>query len=76
MCPLQGDGGGPLVCEKSGQWYQVGIVSGRPNIPGVYTSVASYEEWIEDVILTQKRQRRQQRERERRAGRALLVGLF
>ena len=24
---LQGDGGGPLVCEKDGQWYQVGIVS-------------------------------------------------
>ena len=57
---LQGDGGGPLVCEKDGQWYQVGIVSfgigcGRRNVPGVYTKVEDYEEWIEQTILTAKR---------------------
>ena len=56
----QGDGGGPLVCEKDGQWYQVGIVSfgigcGRRNVPGVYTKVEDYEEWIEQTILTAKR---------------------
>lgn len=55
----QGDGGGPLVCEKDGQWYQVGIVSfgigcGRQNVPGVYTNVGMYRDWIEDVILTSK----------------------
>jgi len=55
-----GDGGGPLVCEKDGQWYQVGIVSfgigcGRRNVPGVYTKVEDYEEWIEQTILTAKR---------------------
>ena len=57
---LQGDGGGPLVCEKDGQWYQVGIVSfgigcGRRNVPGVYTKVEDYEEWIEQTILSAKR---------------------
>ncbi|KAG8233061.1 hypothetical protein J437_LFUL012937 [Ladona fulva] len=39
-----GDGGGPLSCEKDGVWWQVGIVSfgigcGRRNTPGVYTRV-------------------------------------
>ncbi|XP_076339575.1 phenoloxidase-activating factor 2-like [Tachypleus tridentatus] len=51
-----GDGGGPLSCEKKGHWYQVGIVSfgigcGRPNTPGVYTRVGSYRNWIRDVVL-------------------------
>lgn len=59
-----GDGGGPLVCEKEGQWYQVGIVSfgigcGRPNVPGVYTMVEAYEEWIERAVLEHKREQRQ-----------------
>jgi len=54
-----GDGGGPLVCEKGGQWYQVGIVSfgigcGRRNVPGVYTSVKEYSDWIENIILPTK----------------------
>jgi secreted trypsin-like serine protease len=60
----QGDGGGPLVCEKDGQWYQVGIVSfgigcGRPNVPGVYTKVEAYEEWIERAVLEHKREQRE-----------------
>jgi len=50
-----GDGGGPLVCEKEGFWYQVGIVSfgigcGRKNIPGVYTRVSAFETWIVQSI--------------------------
>lgn len=54
-----GDGGGPLVCEKAGQWYQMGIVSfgigcGRRNVPGVYTSVKEYSDWIENIILPTK----------------------
>jgi secreted trypsin-like serine protease len=54
-----GDGGGPLVCEKDDQWYQVGIVSfgigcGRRNVPGVYTNVEAYGPWIEETILAAK----------------------
>ncbi|CAG0898123.1 unnamed protein product, partial [Cyprideis torosa] len=50
-----GDGGGPLVCEKDGHWYQMGIVSfgigcGRRNIPGVYTRVDKYYSWIKQTI--------------------------
>lgn len=56
---IQGDGGGPLVCEKDDQWYQVGIVSfgigcGRRNVPGVYTNVEAYGPWIEETILAAK----------------------
>eukprot|EP00095_Tigriopus_kingsejongensis_P006496 snap_masked-scaffold676_size113663-processed-gene-0.19 protein:Tk06496 transcript:snap_masked-scaffold676_size113663-processed-gene-0.19-mRNA-1 annotation:"serine proteinase stubble" len=62
-----GDGGGPLVCEKNGQWYQVGIVSfgigcGRRNVPGVYTRVSAYENWIEETILKEKNRSQAQRE--------------
>ncbi|KAG8201920.1 hypothetical protein JTE90_027397 [Oedothorax gibbosus] len=52
-----GDGGGPLVCEKDGHWYQVGIVSfgigcGQPNTPGIYTRVESYNTWIHRVVVS------------------------
>ena len=51
----QGDGGGPLVCEKEGQWFQVGVVSfgigcGRTNLPGVYTRLSAFDGWIHDTI--------------------------
>ena len=51
----QGDGGGPLVCEKDGQWFQVGVVSfgigcGRTNLPGVYTRLSAFDAWIHDTI--------------------------
>ncbi|GFW34172.1 transposable element Tcb2 transposase [Trichonephila clavipes] len=52
-----GDGGGPLVCEMNGHWYQVGIVSfgigcGQPNTPGIYTRVESYSNWIHRVVAS------------------------
>ncbi|KAM9185578.1 serine protease 44-like [Dugong dugon] len=47
----QGDSGGPLVCEFNHTWMQVGIVSwgfgcGRKGIPGVYTEISYYKDWL------------------------------
>ncbi|XP_058466405.1 phenoloxidase-activating factor 2-like [Malaya genurostris] len=48
-----GDGGAPLVCsDPSGIYYQIGIVAwgigcGKRGIPGAYTNVTMYREWIE-----------------------------
>ncbi|XP_046449365.1 phenoloxidase-activating factor 2-like isoform X2 [Daphnia pulex] len=54
-----GDGGGPLVCEKEGQWFQVGVVSfgigcGRTNLPGVYTRLSAFDGWIHETIRSFK----------------------
>jgi len=58
-----GDGGGPMVCEASGQWYQVGIVSfgigcGRKGVPGVYTKVTAFQPWLERTIISNRKRRR------------------
>nr|XP_026486845.1 uncharacterized protein LOC113393937 isoform X2 [Vanessa tameamea] len=50
----KGDGGGPLVCERSGTWQLVGVVSwgigcGQPGVPGVYVKVAHYLDWISQI---------------------------
>jgi len=57
-----GDGGGPLVCENDGQWYQIGIVSfgigcGRRGVPGVYTKVSAFQPWLELTIKRGRRRR-------------------
>ncbi|KAG8140341.1 putative Serine protease 27 protein, partial [Naja naja] len=50
----QGDSGGPMVCkcDESDNWLLAGIVSwgagcGIAGVPGVYTSVAHYADWIQ-----------------------------
>jgi len=58
-----GDGGGPLVCQEAGQWYQLGIVSfgigcGRAGVPGVYTRVTHFYPWLERTILSNRKRRR------------------
>ncbi|KAE8741403.1 hypothetical protein FOCC_FOCC013102, partial [Frankliniella occidentalis] len=45
-----GDGGGPLMCNSGGRWFQMGIVSygigcGRHHSPGVYTKLSSFTSW-------------------------------
>jgi len=53
MDACKGDSGGPLVCNVEGRWTLTGVVSyglnfGDKNVPGVYTRVAEYLDWISD----------------------------
>ena len=51
-----GDSGGPLMMKpKHGPWLLIGLVShgikcAAPNLPGVYTRVGHFRDWINDNI--------------------------
>ena len=51
----QGDSGGPLFVSRDGLLVQAGIVSygegcARPGIPGVYTRVSTYTDWVASFV--------------------------
>ncbi|XP_050077993.1 CLIP domain-containing serine protease B15 [Anopheles maculipalpis] len=56
----RGDSGGPLMREVGGGWYLVGVVSfgarfcGTQNLPGVYTNIAKYLDWMETVMFVEQ----------------------
>ncbi|CAL4074578.1 unnamed protein product, partial [Meganyctiphanes norvegica] len=51
-----GDSGGPLMIQKDGRWYQIGVVSHGPtdcgdhSDPGQYTRIPNYLPWIRSYI--------------------------
>jgi len=51
----QGDSGGPLMCNVDGKQYLAGLVSwgigcATEGVPGGYTNVANYHNWIIDTV--------------------------
>lgn len=51
----QGDSGGPLACPDNNAYYVEGVVSygdgcAKRDLPGVYTRVSAFKDWIQDRI--------------------------
>ncbi|KAM6965463.1 tissue-type plasminogen activator [Aplochiton taeniatus] len=55
----KGDSGGPLVCPKDGRMILMGVISwgdgcGKRDVPGVYTRVSRYTDWISSKMQANK----------------------
>jgi secreted trypsin-like serine protease len=55
LSSLKGDSGGPLIQVENGKAKQIGVVSfGYPcavkDMPGVYTKLSKYLDWIQKNI--------------------------
>ncbi|XP_069098487.1 chymotrypsinogen B-like [Pleurodeles waltl] len=51
-----GDIGGPLVCERYGEWYLIGVASWTQNAcsattPAVYSNVSTFRKWIDEIVM-------------------------
>ncbi|XP_078497468.1 chymotrypsinogen B-like [Lissotriton helveticus] len=51
-----GDIGGPLVCERYGAWYLIGVSSFTSpscssSVPAVYSSVTAFRQWIDEIVI-------------------------
>eukprot|EP00094_Tigriopus_californicus_P007089 TCALIF_06824-PA protein Name:"Similar to Prss2 Anionic trypsin-2 (Rattus norvegicus)" AED:0.07 eAED:0.07 QI:97/0.5/0.6/1/0/0.2/5/232/202 len=55
----KGDSGGPLACQKDGEYLLTGIVSwgvgcATEGMPGIYTNVRNYLDWINSTMEANK----------------------
>ena len=53
---VQGDSGGPLMVQNKSHFVAIGVVSGGigcalPRLPGIYTRVNNYLDWISETLL-------------------------
>lgn len=79
----EGDSGGPLMLRMPGQktWTVVGLVSNgvrcaEPNLPGIYTRVSRYLDWIDEVISQNSQQSPPQSQRQPQGQRQSLFGFL